>query len=147
MEDCIFCKIVKGEVPAIKVYEDEWTIGILDLFPNTPGQCLIISKSHETPDFSEADPEMIHHYMDAAQSLAKKIKKGMGVQRVGIIIEGMAVNHFHIKVYPFHGDLKTDHSKFPRVWFDNYPGYMTSLTGRMANQKELEEIGKKIRES
>lgn len=48
-EDCIFCKIIKGEIPSYKVYEDEEFLGILDIFPNTKGMTLLIPKNHLIP--------------------------------------------------------------------------------------------------
>ncbi|MCX6730843.1 MAG: HIT domain-containing protein, partial [Candidatus Roizmanbacteria bacterium] len=73
--DCIFCKIVKGELPSYKVYEDDLCIGFLDIFPLSKGNVLLIPKKHyrwvnDIPEFGA--------YWEAARVISYKKKKKMG---------------------------------------------------------------------
>ena len=67
MENCIFCKIIKGEIPCHKIYEDENSIGVLDIFPNTEGQSLLISKNHYPSDFTKMPEKEFQEFLLSAK--------------------------------------------------------------------------------
>ncbi len=108
MEDCIFCKIGKGDIPSAKVYEDEEFFAFLDINPVAKGHTLIISKSHfesmnTTPD------EMISKIFNLAKILMIKIKETLSCDFVQLDIEGIQVSHFHIHLIPrYHDDTVVD---------------------------------------
>jgi diadenosine tetraphosphate (Ap4A) HIT family hydrolase len=85
--------------------------------------------------------------MLVAKKVGKILDKKLKVQRTALVMEGMGVNHVHIKLYPLHG-LEP---KFKEMWvknevyFENFPGYLTTLMGPKADFKELEKLAKKIR--
>ena len=91
-EDCIFCKIVSGEVPSYKVYEDEKFLGILDLFPGMRGMTLLIPKEHYDSYIFEMPDDVYVDFLLKAKELGKKIDKVLGVQRTAMVMEGMGVN-------------------------------------------------------
>jgi len=147
MEECIFCKIVKGEIPSKKVWENENHIAILDVFPNTKGMTLVIPKKHFDSDATDMADESYTSLMLAAKVVSKLLKKKLGVKRVALVMEGMGVNHVHIKLYPLYGIEKKFEEMWPKdkVYFDNYPGYISTQLGPKMAEEELEKIARKIR--
>lgn len=149
MSECIFCKIIQGKIPCEKVYEDKDFLAFLDIFPNTKGMTLVISKRHYPSDIFEIPEDIYLKLMKAAKKVAKAIEKGLGVKRVAFVCEGMGINHTHIKLYPLHGL----NEKFEETWapkkkfFEKYEGYITTQLGPRADDKELKEIAKKIANS
>ena len=74
MTDCLFCKILAGEVPSDKVYEDEHLLAFKDIYPKAPYHVLIIPKKHIATlnDLDDEDTELVGRMMQAAKHLAKK---------------------------------------------------------------------------
>ena len=103
MENCIFCKIVAGEVPCQKIYEDENYLAFLDIKQLTKGTSLVIPKKHTPSNFPDTDTEILSEGVKVAQKVAKMLQKSLGTQRVFLGIEGIEVNHLHFKLYPSHG--------------------------------------------
>ncbi len=96
MDDCIFCKIGKGEIPAEKVYEDDQTFGFVDLHPIRPGHLLIIPKKHFT-HFEQMDEDTYTHIFSVVKKAAQHITEVLQPVRVCQRIEGFDVNHVHIQ--------------------------------------------------
>jgi diadenosine tetraphosphate (Ap4A) HIT family hydrolase len=142
----IFCKIVKGEAPAFKIYEDRNFIAILDAYPNIKGQTLIISKKHRSGYAFDLDEDELKELVAATKKVARLLERKLRVKRVHVVIEGMGIDHLHVKLYPAVG-LK---DKYGAVWakekrhFSRYPGYVTTLMGPKASEKELKKLMEKI---
>lgn len=147
--DCVFCKIVKGEIPCYKVYEDEEFLAFLDIFPNVRGMTLVMTKKHYPSYAFELPEEVYVKLMKVSKKIAKTIDKALNVKRTAMVMEGMGINHVHIKLYPLHGLEKEFEEMWApeKVFFEKYRGYITTQLGPKANDKELEEIARKIRES
>ena len=147
MENCIFCKIANGKIPSVKVWEDENYLAILDINPNVEGMTLVLPKKHYDSDATDMADEDYSELMLTAKKVAKILEKGLEVKRVAIVIEGMGVNHVHIKLYPIHGIDE----KFEEMWaedkiyFDKYKGYISTQLGPQKSKEELEKIAEKIR--
>lgn len=99
INQCLFCKIVKGEIPSHKIYEDESILAFLDINPILPGQALVIPKNHHTSDFRKVDDHILSDLIIAAKKVAIKIDKALDT-RCCVVIEGFDVDHLHIKLYP-----------------------------------------------
>jgi histidine triad (HIT) family protein len=102
--DCIFCKIVAGELPARKIDEDDRTITFLDINPGTHGHALVIPKEHAR-DLLEIEPDELAAVVQAAQRLAKRMPAALGADGVNLINSCGAqawqtVFHFHMHVMP-----------------------------------------------
>jgi histidine triad (HIT) family protein len=102
MSDCIFCKIANGEMPSYKIYEDEHALAILDIHPSKKGQTLVIPKIHTTSNFTKADTTLLHQAMDTALGAAKLLEQKLGYARSFIVIQGLGIDHLHIKIYPMY---------------------------------------------
>lgn len=146
MENCIFCKIVRGDLSSVKIWEDENFIAILDINPNTKGMTLVITKEHFDSYINDMPEDIYLKYFKAAKEVSNKLEKGLGVKRVALVVEGLGVNHAHIKLYPIHG--LTD--KFEEMWaankiyFDKYEGYISTQVGPTKSLEELQEIAEEI---
>ena len=141
-EDCVFCRIIKGELPSFKFYEDEDCIAILDLFPNTSGQSLVISKKHYDSYFVKENDELFTKMFLAAKKVAKILDEKLGVKKTGIVLEGMGIDHAHIKLYPMYG-LGPNWEPVvaeERVFFDKYPGFITTKMGFESPDDDLKAI-------
>jgi diadenosine tetraphosphate (Ap4A) HIT family hydrolase len=145
MKDCIFCKIVKGEIDSAKIWENKNFIAILDIMPNTKGMTLVISKKHYD-SYGFQVPEKIYlEAMKTSRKVAKILEKALKVKRVAMVMEGMGINHLHIKLYPLWRipkRLKQHPSK--RVFFKKYEGYISTQLGPEANFNYLKKLAEKI---
>jgi len=115
MENCIFCKIVKEEIPCVKIYEDENFLAFLDIEPVSEGHLLIIPKKH-VAWMQEADDETISGIFKLAKKLMLAVKNGIGCDYVQLSIAGTDVPHFHVHLIPRY--FNDGFSKFPTQKFD-----------------------------
>lgn len=104
MNDCVFCKIVKGEIPSFKIYEDEWTYAFLDIAGDYEGHTLVIPKSHYKNIFDIA-PEVLSRVMDTVKVVSSHYKDNCGYDGVNIINASepcaeQTVFHLHIHIIP-----------------------------------------------
>ena len=153
VSDCIFCQIVAGKMPCFKVFEDQNNLGFLDIFPNTEGLSVLIPKQHHVSDFAQAPLDAVIDLLRAARILAEKITKAYeNVGRCAIVIEGMMIDHLHIKVIPLHQtanrkpNVQDDETVAEEsLYFEAYPGYITTKTmDQMADKNHLAAIADKI---
>jgi histidine triad (HIT) family protein len=100
MEDTIFTKIIKGEIPSYKVYEDERTFAFLDIHPLTPGHTMVIPKA-QVEFIWDLEPEDYHALMATVQKVGKHLREVMDVPYVGVEVTGIDVPHTHVHVVPF----------------------------------------------
>ncbi len=103
MSECIFCKIINGEIPSYKVYEDDHVYAFLDITQGTRGHTLLIPKNH-IPNVYELDEETAHHVFKAVPKVAKAIKKAFNPIGLNIINNNdrplQSVYHFHVHLIP-----------------------------------------------
>lgn len=99
MSDCIFCKIVAGEIPTHFTYENEFVVAFPDIHPRVPGHTLVIPKEHH-PWFYEVPSEIANEWFSAAQFLALKLKEDTKADYVQLSIIGKDVPHAHIHLLP-----------------------------------------------
>ncbi len=101
-EPSIFTKIINGEIPCHKVYEDDKTFAFLDIHPVQPGQVLVVPKK-QIPFVWDLDDENYVALMSAVKKVGTKLREVFPEKdRVGVMIEGLDVaDHVHVKVFPF----------------------------------------------
>ena len=135
MGDCIFCKIMKGEIPSYKVYEDEKTFAFLDINPINAGHTLIIPKNHVVK-ISEAKDEDLQALAMALKKVIIGIEGGLGVENLNVFINqgedaGQIIPHLHYHVTPrYPGD-----------------GVKFDVPQRKLSEDELKETLEKIKSS
>ncbi|OGI91658.1 hypothetical protein A2933_02060 [Candidatus Nomurabacteria bacterium RIFCSPLOWO2_01_FULL_46_18] len=132
MENCIFCKIVKGEIPSNKIYEDENVLVFLDIAPVNLGHSLIVPKKHFA-NIYETPEETLAEMMKAAKKISKALKSELGADGINVTMNndpaaGQIIFHSHIHV-------------IPRLSGDGFPLWH----GRRPYQEgEMNEVEKKI---
>src|ERR1700722_11588951 len=102
MKDCLFCKLVNKEIPALFVYEDNDTISFMELNPSAPGHVMVILKKHGN-NILEYSQDELGKLMGSVQKVAKKIEKALKPDSISIGInhkERRGVPHLHIHLIP-----------------------------------------------
>jgi histidine triad (HIT) family protein len=125
--DCIFCKIIKGEIPSYKIYEDEDFFAFLDINPMHPGHTLLLPKEHQGYVF-DIDDLLYSKLFKTAKKLSVKLKKVTQAKKIGLAIEGISVDHVHLHLVPVNNGNDLD-----------------PCLAKKADQKELEDLAKKLR--
>ena len=102
MEDSIFTKIIKGEIPSYKIYEDDKTFAFLDINPIQPGHVLVVPKKQIgfVWDLPDDDYQAL---MQTVKLIGRRIREVFNEKkRVGVMVQGLdVVNHAHVKIFPF----------------------------------------------
>lgn len=101
MADSIFTRIIKGEIPSHKVYEDDKTLAFLDIHPVQPGHTLVISKK-QVEFVWDLPAEDYQAVMATCQKVAKRLKEVLGTGYIGERIVGVDVPHAHVQLIPFN---------------------------------------------
>lgn len=152
--ECVFCEIIKGKIPASIFWEDKAHMAFLAIDPNTEGMSCVIPKKHFMSDVMKMPDKDLSQLIIATKKVTKILEnyyKDTG--RVGIIIEGLGINHAHTKLIPMHGTEKLKDGMWEQaltkkdVWLDKYEGYLTSAGGPLADSKKLKLLGEKIKKS
>ncbi|WRP08019.1 HIT family protein [Rossellomorea aquimaris] len=135
MSDCIFCKIIDGEIPAMKVYEDEHVLAFLDISQVTKGHTLLIPKVHKE-NIYELTPDMASHLFSVAPKIADSIKAEFNPVGMNLLSNageeaGQSVFHFHMHFIPRYGQG----DGFGAVWKTHNDDY---------TQEDLKEISESI---
>jgi histidine triad (HIT) family protein len=149
MDDCLFCKISRGESPSFKIWENKEFLAILDIYPNTKGMTVLFSKKHYGSYLSEMPDDVYQRFWLAAKQVSRLLDKKLGTKRTALVSEGMGVNHAHIKLYPLHGLEK----KFKEIWgkkrvfYNKYPGFIDTRLGPKASLEDLKKLADKIKKA
>lgn len=101
---CVFCKIINGEIPCFKVYENESVLAFLDISQSTIGHTLVVPKKHVENVFSLSEEDSIE-IIKAVTSVSKKLKKALNLESVNLlnnsgVLAGQTVMHFHMHIIP-----------------------------------------------
>ena len=108
MNDCLFCKIVKGEIPSFKIYEDDFVFAFLDIDPKSEGHTLIIPKKH-TLDLQSIEKDSLLAILEAAKKVMNLLSQKLPVDGFTIMQNNGAaqeVKHFHLHVIPYYTNAK-----------------------------------------
>ena len=145
--NCLFCRIAGNEIPSWKVFESERYLAFLTPFPNTPGFTVLIPKAHLPSAVLSLTQEEYAGLMNEAKTVASKLERGLSCKRVGLVVEGMGIDHAHVKLIPMHGIpdgpwqpiLSSEHP-----FSERYEGHLTTHDGPRMKDQELTEIQKRI---
>lgn len=126
MDNCIFCKIGRGEIKPAVIWENDLYVAFLDANPIAPGHTLVIPKKHTAYIFDLENKEYLD-LMLASKKIAIILKEKLNPKRVGILVEGFGVDHVHVHLVPI-----------------NQGGQVCLQYSKRAAQGELEKIAEKI---
>ncbi len=104
--DCIFCKIVNGDIPSYTVYEDEIVKVFLDISPITEGHMLVIPKKHYT-DIKDIPMDVIMHCQEVAKNMFTVLKEKLNVEGLSLTQNneyGQEIKHYHLHLIPRYKD-------------------------------------------
>jgi histidine triad (HIT) family protein len=132
-EDCIFCKVLRGEIPSERVYEDEHAIGVMDINPWTRGHAVVFPRKHAANLF-EIDDEELGHVAVAAKRLATTVRDRLDCDGVNLLQSNgraawQTIFHLHVHVIPRYDDDPLELPTRPRP----------------AEPEELAEVAREIR--
>lgn len=100
MQDSIFTKIIKGEIPSHKVYEDDKTYAFLDIHPVQEGMVLVVPKV-QVAEFMDLDDEDYMALWQTVKKVARRLQEMYpNKRRIGLQVEGLDVDHVHVKLFP-----------------------------------------------
>ena len=145
--DCLFCRIISGDEKSWKVYEDDHHVAFLTPFPNTPGFTVLVTKEHLDSNVLGFTEERFLEMMKSARKLAHQLDKRLGTKRTGLVIEGMVINHAHVKLIPMHGIPEGEWNPMLSnnpAYNEIYEGYLTTHDGPRMSDEELDRIQSKI---
>ena len=143
---CIFCKIANGEIPSYKIKENKDFLAILDIQPNTLGMTLVLTKKHYPSYVFKMNDKIYSKLLIFTKEVAKILDRKLKVKRTAMVMEGMGIDHAHIKLYPLHG-LKKEFIETwnpKKIFFQKYKGYITTQLGPPMNKKKLEKLADKL---
>lgn len=147
--DCIFCKIIKKEIPVHKIWEDEKHLAFLSIFANTDGFSIVTTKKHYQSYIFDLPDNIVIDLLLATKKVAKLLDtKFDDVGRTALIFEGFGVNHIHAKLFPMHGTKMSEWKPITHKvdkFFKKYEGYISSHDYKRADDKKLFELAKKLR--
>jgi histidine triad (HIT) family protein len=127
MDNCIFCKIVSGEIPSYKVYEDEKTVAFLDIAPVAPGHTLVVTKSHYQ-NFEDITPDELNSLIQSVKTVGKLLTDSLKLKGYNVTVNngeiaGQVIPHIHFHIIPrAEGDgLELwPQGKFEEEWAKNF---------------------------
>lgn len=134
MSDCLFCKIIAGEIPSTKIYEDEHVFAFMDIGPLTKGHTLLIPKEHVANVF-EMSEEVASHLFSVAPKIANAIKTafnpvGMNLLNNNGEAAGQSVFHFHLHFIPRYDE--TD--GFKATWNTKQDEYTPEILAQLSTE-------------
>ncbi len=104
MSDCIFCRIISGEIPSRKIFEDEWTYAFMDVAQDVDGHILVVPKAHRK-NILDCDEETLAQLMRTVKKISNHLTEKCGYNGVNLLnasdeSAGQSVPHFHIHIIP-----------------------------------------------
>lgn len=102
--DCIFCKIVNGDIKSYKIFEDELVVAFLDINPMAPGHTLIVPKKHYR-DIEDIDLNTLSHILNVAKTIKTKMEEKLNINGLTLIQNNgdiQDVKHFHLHLKPYY---------------------------------------------
>ena len=150
-DECIFCKIVTGNTPSYKVWEDKKHLAFLSIFPNTEGVTVVLPKKHYGSYFADVPEKVAIELVKASRKVSKLIdSKIKDVGRTAMVFEGFGVNHLHTKLFQMHGTKKNKEWK-PITSKNNnflkkYEGFISTNDCNKMSKSELERVWKTLKE-
>jgi histidine triad (HIT) family protein len=129
MKKCTICRIIRGEIPSYKIFENKDFIAFLDINPINPGHLVVSPKKHIDYVFDLSEP-IYSKIFKLAQKLSKPLKKITKAKRIGLAIEGFGISHVHLHLVPVNAGNELNPERAVK-----------------GNLKELELMAKKIRKA
>ena len=133
----IFARIIRGELPQWRIWEDDFHIAFLTPFGNTPGYTVLVPRKHLGSDIFSLNDDDFAAIVTSAHTIAQHLKRAFNVERCGMFFEGFEIDYAHIKLIPVH-QQRSDGKSFtpvlgPAPFQEKYDGYLTTQLGPLAS--------------
>ncbi len=140
--ECIFCKIVAGELPSKKIYEDEDTLAFMDINPANPGHALVIPKKHYENIF-DIDEQTLKQIISVTKKVAERINEKLKPEGLNILQNngkraGQLVNHIHVHIIPRFADDKVLFT-YQKADVDDFDRIQKEITVETPEEEPFEE--------
>ncbi|MCU0821464.1 MAG: HIT family protein [Spirochaetes bacterium] len=137
MGDCLFCKIVRGEIPSSVVYKDGDVLAFLDIFPYTRGHTVLVPVEHFF-NFFDFPEEKMEKYFSVLKSLSCRIKIALGADGINIVqnnfaAAGQIINHLHFHIIPRWDNDGKDFIRQPKEQAG--PDYLKEISEKIISAK------------
>jgi diadenosine tetraphosphate (Ap4A) HIT family hydrolase len=136
MQDSIFTRIIKGEIPGEIIYQDDTSAALLTIQPLSPGHLMVVPKA-QVDHLWDLDDSTYHHLFTVVKQMAERLKTAYEYERVGMIVEGFGVPHAHIHVFGYEKPLE------PTII--EYEAKKQTTNGYFAEPKDLKVAAEKLR--
>lgn len=106
MKDCLFCKIINGDIPCYKVYEDDTILAFLDVNPDSDGHTLIVPKTHYK-DINDIPNDVLIHVYEVARKLSKLLQERLNCDGISLLQNNgsvQEVKHYHLHLKPYYSN-------------------------------------------
>ncbi|QEH62143.1 histidine triad protein [Spiroplasma chinense] len=133
MNECLFCKIIDGQIPSKKIYENEYTLCFLDVFPNSDGHCLVIPKKH-FENFETTDSLYITEVAKTKQEVVKLLRANLPVEPVGFNYVSNQGSEAFQTVFHYHEHI------IPKYIKEFGYGFVINHANDMTDQDEIHKI-------
>ena len=140
--DCVFCKIIAGEIKSFKIYEDDQILAFMDRYPVREGQTLVIPKKH-IDHFSDLPDDLATKIFLKAHHISKNIRKKLNPERTGLVVHGYGVPHAHLVIVPQHDENDITASQMAII--EDGKIIFTADKLLMATDENLDKISKIIK--
>jgi len=138
----LFARIIRGELPQWRVWEDDRHVAFLTPFANTPGFTVLVPRAHLPSDIFGLELQDYSSLVQSAYSVAQILKSSLGLRRCGMIFEGFEIDYAHIKLIPIHemediqGSTIQSNLIPPSAYEEKYIGFVTSQNGPLTKDTE-----------
>lgn len=134
----LFARIIRGELPQWRVWEDDSHIAFLTPFGNTPGYTVLVPRRHLGSDIFRLEDKEYAGLIKAAYTVAQHLKTAFDAEHYGMFFEGYEIDYVHIKLVPVHQNNSNGSKAFvtilgPTAYQKNYEGYLTTQFGPLAS--------------
>lgn len=138
----LFARIIRGQLPQWRIWEDEDHVAFLTPFANAEGFTVLVPRAHLSSDIFAIEPLSYTNLMKAAHKVAGFLTQAFGIQQCGMIFEGFEIDYAHVKLIPIHAASETSDDPLEAVepFHETYQGYVSSLSGPIT--QDLPALGR-----
>lgn len=132
----LFARLVRGEIPQWRVWEDDHYVAFLTPFPNTPGLTVVIPRRHLSSDIFSLDTQEFVPLIRAAHHVSRMLATALEIERVGMFFEGFEIDYAHVKIVPVLREVD-ETAESVGTFYEKYPGYLTTQPGPEKSATDL----------
>ena len=134
---CLFARLVRGEIPQWRIWEDDHHLAFLTPFANMPGFTVLIPRRHLSSDILSLKNQDYESLVRSTHTVSNILMQAMGAKQVGMFFEGFEINYAHVKLVPVPAEF-SEPPESTSKYHDVYPGYLTTQLGDVKSMCDLQ---------